>query len=102
MRCIESHRATPPEIIEMLDTADLRTLSLWCRQHRMSWMPGCSDSGEGGLLLRGVAARCPTTELLLLTDQRELRLIGDGGETMASASTLPALLDALDAGVAYR
>ena len=84
----------------MLDTADLRTLSLWCRQHRMSWMPGCSDTGEGGLLLRGAIGRRATTELLLLTEQPELRLVCEGGETMASASTLQALLDALDAGVA--
>ncbi len=86
----------------MFDTADLRVLSIWCSQNRMSWMPGRSDDGEGGLLLRGSVTRHMPAELLLLIGQPELRLVDGGGETMASASTLPALLDALDAGVAER
>ena len=84
----------------MFDTADLRQLSLWCRRHRMSWMPGCSDAGEGGLLLRGGGHRRAAAGMLLLTGQPELRLLAESGETVASASSLPALLDALDAGVA--
>lgn len=84
----------------MLDAADLRTLSFWCLQHRMSWMPGCSDAGEGGLLLCVAARAGIGSALLLLTGQPELRLVGREGETVASASTLPALLDALDGGVA--
>jgi hypothetical protein len=84
----------------MLGAADLRLLSGWCRRHRMSWLPGCADDGEPGLLLLAHASGHWWEQLLLLTDAPELRLMDRGGAIMATASDLPALLDALEAGMA--
>ena len=45
------------------------------------------------------AAR-PWQRMMLVLDKRELRLENELGETLASASDLPALLDAVEGGVA--
>ncbi len=51
------------------------------------------------MLKRRDAAR-PWQRMMLVLDEGEMRLENELGETLASASDLPALLDAVEGGVA--
>jgi hypothetical protein len=52
------------------------------------------------MVLEARDAGGPWQRMLLLLERTELRLLNEMGETLASASGLPALLDAVDGGVA--
>ena len=84
----------------MLDAADLRLLTRWCRDHAMRWQPLCVDADGTMLLLEPAEARHPWQRMVLTADDTGLRLEDELGEALAAASDLPALLDALDGGVA--
>ena len=84
----------------MLDWAGLQTLSAWCNRHELSWTATAKAGGNAVMVLRAAAARRPWQRMLLVMENDELRLENEIGETLASASDLPALLDALEGGVA--
>ncbi len=84
----------------MLDGTELRALSVWCGKHDLSWTPAESEQGPPTMLLQPRDAGRPWQRMILVLDQGELRLENELGETLASASDLPALLDALEGGVA--
>lgn len=78
----------------MLDQSELRVLVRWCRARRLQWQPGVADDGRPAILLLGGAA------MQLLPDDDGWQLLDADGQTLAAASDLGGLLDALDAGVA--
>lgn len=79
----------------MLDADDARILARWCRNRRLSAV-ACA---EGGMTLESWVS--PAWNSMRLVESVEgLTLLDGTGETLASASDLPALLDAVDAGVA--
>ncbi len=84
----------------MLNSSELRTLTAWCVQRDLRWTPAHPAGGVAVLLLEPRAARTPWQRMLLVLDEPEMRLETELGEALASASDLPALLDAMDGGVA--
>jgi hypothetical protein len=81
----------------MLTRADLRMLSGWCHARGMTWLPGRAEGSAVGLLLQRNSG-----SMLLASKAGELRLFDAAGQVLAVASNLPALLDALDGGIADR
>jgi len=84
----------------MLDATELRLLTRWCGDRAMHWQPLRSDADGAVLLLEPAVTRHPWQRMLLRADDAGFRLADELGEAMAAATDLPALLDALDAGVA--
>jgi hypothetical protein len=84
----------------MLATADLRILTRWCRNRRLNWLPAAAVGGAPAITLMPVGRRAPWQEMLLVAREDDFCLRDAPGATLATASDLPALLDALDAGVA--
>ena len=82
----------------MLAPGDLRALSAWCSQRGLHWVAG--SSGEPSMLLEHQAGTRPWCRMVLCREQEALRLLDETGALLAEASTLPALLDAMDGGVA--
>lgn len=82
----------------ILQRSDLRLLAAWCRPRGIAWLPAATGGAGAALWLmppgRGVEA------MLLVLDRAELRLLDVAGQELAAASDLPALLDAMDGGVA--
>jgi hypothetical protein len=78
----------------MLDQADLHALERWCAARRVTWAACAHDA----VLLRGAAG--PPARLCPRPDGWALET--EAGEALAAASTLPALLDAMDAGLAVQ
>lgn len=64
----------------------------------MCWIPGRSDRGRDALLLER-RGRGTSEPLLLVLHAAELCLMDTAGQVLASASDLPALLDAVDRGI---
>ncbi len=75
----------------MLDQSDRQALLRWCTARRVTW----AESAPGAVLLRG-AGRATR----LCPGQDGWTLETEAGEALAAASNLPALLDAMDAGLA--
>lgn len=75
----------------MLDQSDRQALLRWCTARRVTW----AESAPGAVLLKGVG---PATRLCPRADGWTLE--NEAGEALAAASNLPALLDAMDAGLA--
>ena len=86
----------------MADTSELRLLTRWCRDHAMRWQPLRTDADGTILLLEPAITRHPWQRMVLTADEAGFRLEDELGEALAAASDLPALLDALDGGVAER
>ena len=84
----------------MLAPTDLRNLTDWCRHRAMDWMALLVDADAAVLLLAPKAAARPWQRMRLIASDHGYRLEDEGGQALASASDLPALLDALDGGVA--
>lgn len=84
----------------MLAPADLRILTDWCRQRAMDWVALRVDADAAVLLLEPKAAVRPWQRMRLIAGDRGYLLEDEGCQPLASASDLPALLDALDGGVA--
>ncbi len=83
----------------MLRRVDLQILAEWCRRRRMCWSPGRSEDAAPALLLEP-RGRGDARPMLLVVRAGEWCLVDQDGDTLATASDLPALLDALDGGVA--
>ncbi|MCW3477612.1 hypothetical protein [Limobrevibacterium gyesilva] len=83
----------------MLDPADLQILARWCRARRLGWRRK-SGPAAGHVLLEPLMAAAPWQGMLLVAGVDGYLLQDATGETLAFASDLPALLDAVDAGVA--
>ena len=66
----------------------------------MSWVAGHSEADTQAMLLTPRDAGEPWQGMRLVLGRGEMRLEDVAGETLASASDLPALLDAVDGGVA--
>ena len=77
---------------------DIHTLSNWCKHRGLRWAPG--SSGEPSMLLERQTASRPWQRMVLCHERDALRLLDETGTVLAEASTLPALLDAVDGGVA--
>jgi len=84
----------------MLAPNDLTILTAWCRQRAMRWLALRADAAAAALLLEPWAATKPWQRMRLIAADDGLRLEDEAGDILASASDLPALLDALDGGVA--
>lgn len=84
----------------MLNRSELRTLTAWCVQRDLRWTPAQPIGGVAAMLLEPQISRVPWQRMLLVFDEPDMRLETELGETLASASDLPALLDAVDGGVA--
>ncbi len=83
----------------MLGRPALRALAVWCAARGMRWTPARTDDGASALLLERRGQPAAEAMLVILHDDG-FRLVDANGELLASASDLPALLDALDGGVA--
>ena len=75
----------------MLDQSDRQALLRWCTARRVTW----AESAPGAVLLTGAG---PATRLCPGAEGWTLET--EAGEALAAASNLPALLDAMDAGLA--
>jgi len=84
----------------MLIPIDLKMLTLWCRSRAMRWLPLRSGAETAVLLLEPLAASRPWQRMRLSASDSGFLLADEVGQTLATASDLPALLDALDGGVA--
>ena len=80
--------------------SDLSLLSAWCGRHDMTWSAVQSPTDTPSMVLIPKDARHPWETILLILQCPEIRLENGLGETLASGSNLPALLDAVDGGVA--
>ncbi len=82
----------------LLERSDLRLLAAWCQPRGIAWTPAAAHHAGAALWLlpsgRGAEA------MMLVVDRAELRLLDAAGQELATASDLPALLDAVDGGVA--
>ena len=83
----------------MLGKTDLRALSRWCVGRDLSWTPGRPEDGAEVMMLQPRDARYPWQRIMVVLESPEIRIENELGETLASASDLPALLDAVDGGV---
>ena len=84
----------------MLGVSAIRALSAWCAGRDLSWSAARSTGGHAVMTLRSRHNGRPWQRMRLVVDEPELRLENELGETLATASDLPALLDAVDGGVA--
>ena len=83
----------------MLDGPTIRALNVWCRGRALSWSAAHRAGASAAVMLTPVGHGRPWQRMLLAWDDEELSLENELGETLASASDLPALLDAVDGGV---
>ncbi len=84
----------------MLSRSELRMLTAWCGRRELRWSPAQAVGGMPTMLLEPQTPRAPWQRMLLVFDEPEMRLETELGEILASASDLPAVLDAMDGGVA--
>ena len=84
----------------MMDGTAIRALNAWCGTRALSWSAAHPLGGCDVMMLMPRDAERPWQRMMLVLDSSELRLENEEGETLASASSLPALLDAVDGGVA--
>ena len=82
----------------MLDHADRHALGRWCRTRRVKWFAATTGAGGDAVLLAADTGGWPAMRLVRVTDGWLLET--GAGEALAAASALPALLDAMDAGIA--
>jgi hypothetical protein len=86
----------------MLESSDLRFLSLWCQARHLSWLPARADGQRWIMVLESRDPAAAWQRMLLVTEGADMRLEDELGEPLACASDLPALLDAVDGGVAEK
>jgi hypothetical protein len=83
----------------MLHIRELIVLNAWCRRRALRWYPA-QEAGQVGLVLEGTSGRLPWDRMILVLDDDGFRLRDEQSDTLATASDLPALFDAVDGGVA--
>ncbi len=83
----------------MQSASEVRTLSNWCHARAFRWL-AVGGPEVRGMLLEPATGQRPWQRVRLLSDPDGWRLEDELGETLAKASALPALLDAVDGGVA--
>jgi hypothetical protein len=84
----------------MLTPMDLKMLTLWCQHRTMRWLPLRTGADTAELLLEPLTPSRPWQRMRLCVRESGFLLADETGQTLATASDLPALLDALDGGVA--
>lgn len=84
----------------MLDTTELRTLAHWCRRRGLRFLPLGTDAAGSVILFERLEPTRPWQRMKLIQDDAGFRLCDEGDDLLASGSDLPAILDALDGGVA--
>ena len=84
----------------MLDGSSLRAFNTWCGVRDLSWSAAAAVDGCDVMMLTPRGPVRAWQRMVLIMDDSEFRLENEVGETLASASDLPALLDAVDGGVA--
>lgn len=82
----------------MLRSTELHHLNRWCRRHALRWYPA-HRHGSAMLVLEGLRPRHAWARMIVAQTADGLRLQDERQEILATASTLPALLDAMEAGV---
>ena len=80
----------------MFNPRELLQLNSWCARRQLFWSPASSPRKADAVRLFGGN----WSGLLVAKHMAELAVFTAAGVLLASASDLPALLDALDAGVA--
>jgi hypothetical protein len=83
----------------MLDAAELKTLAHWCRGRGLRFFPLAIGAAGTVILFERTEATRLWQRMKLILDDDGFRVCDELDETLASASDLPALLDALDGGV---
>lgn len=83
----------------MQRASEVRALNNWCHARAFRWL-AVGGPEVHGMLLEPAAGRRPWQHVRLVSDPDGWRLEDEVGETLATASALPALLDAVDGGVA--
>ena len=84
----------------MLDTTELRTLAQWCRGRGLRFLPMGIGAEGSEILFERLEPTRPWQRMKLMQDDDGFRLSDERDELLASGSDLPAILDALDGGVA--
>jgi hypothetical protein len=84
----------------MLNGMELRLLASWSSKNRLSWMPAGSQDGRDAVMLQPRDCRSAFERMLLIPDDDGFSLVQEDGQVLAAASDLPALMDALDGGIA--
>ena len=84
----------------MLDTAELKTLAMWCRGRGLRFLPLQVGAEATIILFERTEATRPWQRMKLIRDDDGFRICDEMDETLAAASDLPAVLDAVDGGVA--
>jgi hypothetical protein len=84
----------------MIDTHELHSLTRWCASRRLRWLPVRTDAGEAAIQISAQTGRLAWSDMLLVADaEDDVSLVDAAGQIIATASDVPALLDALDAGL---
>ena len=91
--------AAPSSEVFVLDVAELRALTAWCRERALSWSPLQGDAGDDVMMLDPGVSRPGAKRMFLFQREGEFRLEDARGEVLAMASDLTAVLDAVDGGV---
>ena len=84
----------------MLDTTELRTLARWCQVRGLRFLPLGTDAARSVILVERREPTRPWQRMKLVQDDSGFRLCDEADDLLASGSDLPAILDALDGGVA--
>ncbi len=84
----------------MLRTMDFQALGLWCQAHDMTWSASQHGGEDLTVVLEPHVRSRHWQRMRLVVNEPDLRLEDARGEAVACASDLPALLDAMDSGVA--
>jgi hypothetical protein len=84
----------------MTQPQELQHLTRWCAARQLLWQPSRTEAGLPAILLRPQHRLRPWQDVLLVHDDDGVMLIDETGTLLASASEIPALLDAVDSGIA--
>ncbi len=84
----------------MLDRTELRTLAQWCRGRGLRLLPLGTGAEGSVILFEWLEPTRPWQRMKLVLDDDGFRLCDEFGDLLASGSDLPAMLDALDGGIA--
>ena len=79
---------------------ELRTLARWCQGRGLRFLPLGTDAERSVILFELREPTRPWQRMKLVQDDAGFRLCDEADDLLASGSDLPAILDALDGGVA--